>query len=148
MSIVNRDLGVSEQRKEWEYSNNGSFVTGASNILFNVPYACNAQALEVAALGVSGAPQLDFKVLRWTSAGSTIFTMGISNMIVAANVGVSGPALGWSGIATLGSSLLALQRGDVICATMSVANTAILQMSAVLVVQRASDIVSSLGLST
>ncbi len=148
MAIVNRDLGVSEQRQELSYSNSEEIVTGASVIMLNVPYACDLQALEVAVLGASGAPTLDFKVKRWTSAGSTIFSLGISAMTVSAVFGLSGPAQGWSGIRALGNTLLQLQRGDAICMTTGVANTSVEQLSVALVVKRTADIVSALGLAT
>jgi len=148
MPIQNRDLGVSEQRRELFSAINATTATGASVILQVVPYACAVQAVSVAALGLSGAPQLDFRVLRWTSAGATIFSLGISNLTIAGAVGLSGPAQGWSGIRALGNTLLALQSGDVLAATVAGTTTAFEKAAICVVVQRSADIVSALGLST
>jgi len=148
MPINNRDLGVSEQRKVLFVDINAATPTGASLLLSVIPYACQLQAVSVAALGVSGAPSYDFRVLRWTAAGSTIISLGISALIIGAAVGVSGPAQGWSGIRPGGSTLLQLNTGDVLAITSGVANTASEKLSIALVVQRTADLVSALGLST
>lgn len=148
MPIQNRDLGVSEQRRELYTELNAAVVTGASVLLKTIPYACAVQGVAVSALGLSGTPLLDFRVLRWTSAGATVFSLGISNLTLGVAVGVSGPAQGWSGLRAGGNTLLNLQNGDVLALTLSGANSALEKAAVCVVVQRSADIVSSLGLST
>jgi hypothetical protein len=146
MAITNRDLDVSEQRQVLQAQVNSTIATGVSLMLWQVTTPCAAQAGAFAALGLSGSPQYMLNVLRWTSAGSTIIPLGISNITVSAAVGVSGAAQGWSGIRAAGSSLLVLQVGDAIMLSSAGTNAAAEKLAVALVVQKTSDIASQLGL--
>ncbi len=102
MAIVNRDLSTSEKRVVVHAKVAADVaVTGASYSLAVVPYACDLQAAEIAAYGLSGSPQFKLQAHRWTSAGATLIDLGVSNLIFSVATGVSGPASGWSGIRAL-----------------------------------------------
>lgn len=148
MAIQNRDHAAPEQREVLYGAKQALVVTGASVSLLVVPYPCNVQAAAFAAYGLSGAPGYMLQAHRWTSSGATVIDLGVSAQIMSVATGVSGPAAGWSGIRTLGSSLLQLQQGDVLKLTSSVANTAALEVAVAVVVQKTQDIVSALGLSS
>ena len=147
MPIQNRDLSTSEQRVVFT-QRIAAAVTGASYTVINVPYACELQAADFSAFGLSGAPAYKLHNFRWTAAGSTQIELGTAPEIMAVATGISGPAASWSGIASLGSTLLQLQRGDLIQIESSVANTAALELNVSLVVKKSADIVSALGLGT
>lgn len=147
MAIQNRDHAAPEQR-EVLHGSIKTAVTGASYSLLVVPYPCVVQAAAWAAYGLSGAPGYMLQAHRFTSAGATVIDLGVSAQLMAIATGTSGAAAGWSGIRTLGSSLLQLQQGDVLKVTSSVANTAALEVAVAVVVQKSQDIVSALGLSS
>lgn len=147
MAICNRDNGLSQQR-EVLHSKVVGTVTGTSYALNVIPYPCAVQAVFAAAYGLSGTPQLAFNVHRWIGTAATVIALGISNLVVSAAAGVSGGAQGWSGLRTLGSTLLQLQAGDVLSVTSSGTNAAAGEASIAVVVQKTQDIVQHFGLST
>ncbi len=150
MAITNRDHQISEQREVLQLSAKSAtfIVTGTSYTLGVVPYPCEVQAAALAAYGLSGAPGYMLQAHRFTSAGETIINLGVSAHLFSAAVGLSGLAQGWSGIRTLGSSLLQLQQGDVLKVTTSVSNTAAAELAVAIVVKKTQDIVAALGLGT
>lgn len=147
MAIVNRDLSTSEQRVVITSTIQG-VATGASYAVYVVPYACALEAAAFAAYGLSGSPQVKLHNHRWTAAGATQIELGVSNLIFSVATGVSGPAAGWSGIQTLGSTLLQLAQGDVIQVETAGTNAGAGEVAVSLVVKKTADIVSALGLST
>lgn len=150
MAIQNRDCATAQQRDVLHLSAKSAtfVVTGTSYTLGVVPYPCALQAVQVAAYGLSGAPGYMIQAHRWLGTAATLIDLGLSAMLVAVAPGISGAAQGWSGIRTLGSSLLLLQTGDVLKVTTSVANTAAAELCVALVVQKTQDIVSQLGLTS
>jgi hypothetical protein len=146
MAIVNRDLDVSQQKETFTFASNSAVVTGVTLALFGpMPYPGTVQSVQGVALGVSGAPQLAFSIFR-PANGNTVIGMGISNMVVIN--GISNPVTSYSGLAASGSTLLNFQRGDIMLATSSVANTACTQLVVQMVVKKTQDIVSHNGTST
>lgn len=152
MAIVNRDLGLSQQRDVFNYASPAGVsllvATGVSLAMFNVPYACIIEAAAFSAIGLSGSPQYTINAQRFTSGGVTVIALGISNIVVAAAHGVSGGAQGWSGLRVSGNSLLQLQSGDLLAVTSSAANTAATSLTVSVVLRRTADIVSILGMPT
>lgn len=150
MAIQNRDNGLSQQREVLSLAPRGaSFIaTSASYALGIIPYPCAVQAAFFAAYGLSGSPQYMVRAQRWLGTGVTVIDLGISNITVAIAPGISGGAQGWSGLRTLGSSLLLLQAGDILSLVSSGANTAAADVAVSLVVQKVQDIVQHYGLST
>lgn len=144
MAVENRDLGVGQQRDQFPQVLR-TLVTGASYAVALIPYPCALQAGAVGALGLSGSPILSLNVQRLVSGGLTVIPLGISG-IVLQNANTSG-FIGFSGIQTVGSSLLALQTGDVISASLSGANSAVDQVAVNLIVLKSQDLVSHLRLS-
>jgi|GEM_PF-7020010 len=146
MAIVNRDKDPSEQKDVINWVSQAQVNTGATLNFALIPYPCALQSVKSAAYGLSGAMQLAFKVLRFTSGGQTAIGLGISNMILNA-FGTSG-SLGYSGLVAQGSTLLNLLAGDLIHAESSVANTAALSVNLEFVVKKLQDVVSHNGVST
>jgi hypothetical protein len=140
MAIVNRDKDASEQ-KEVLHSKEVDVATGVVRHIAMLPYPATLQTLEAAALGVSNAMQCAFQCYRFVSgAGATTINIGISNLVLV-NAGTSGPQ-GFSGLAAAGSSLLDLQKGDVLQYTTSVANGNATHLTVEAVIQKTQDIVS------
>lgn len=147
MPILNRDNGLSQQRDVLT-ARVQLPVTGESYALINIPYPCALQAAYFGAAGLSGSPQYALRVLRFSSGGATTVNLGVSNQIISTALGVSGGAQGWSGIATLGGTLLQLQTGDVVVLGTAGTNAAARELAVSLVVQKTQDIVSHFGLAT
>lgn len=146
MPILNRDNATSEQRAELGGQIN-SAVTGASYFIGIIAYPCVFEAATIAAAGLSGAPQYMLNVSRMVAgSGVTVFALGISNLI-ALEQGLSGP-VEWAGVRTAGSTLLILQKDDLITVSSSVANTAALQVNVAFVVRKTQDIVQHFSLTT
>ncbi len=156
MAIVGRDLDVSERKEVFTY--NGQFagqsltanggnvtITGTTLALFMIPYPCTVRSGLVFNQGVSGAPGITMTVQRFVG-GATVLTFGLSMMVLTA-YGTSG-VQGLSGMAPAGSTLNNLLTGDVVYATTTVANTAIVDLMIQLVVQKTQDIVATQGSST
>ncbi len=150
MAIVNRDKDVSEQKDWINYSaaagaGASTLVTGVTKIIAMVPYPCTVQSIGVVAFGVSSAMQLQFSKQYLTSGGMTVVAIGISNLVLAN--GGSG-AIGYSGLAAPGSTLLNLNAGDQLLFTTSVANSAASDLLLNIVLKKVQDIVSYNGVST
>lgn len=154
MAIVNRDGDASEQ-KEWI-----TWVSGpASGVSYGlgvgvgvtivlagpIPYPYSIQSCAALALGMSGAPQLAFSILR-PGNGNTVIAIGLSNMVVSN--GFSLAPVGYSGLAAQGSTLLLGQRNDILLATTVGANTAFTNLVVNVVVKKTQDIVSHNGISS
>lgn len=143
MAIVNRDLDVS-QTKDVLTAQVKTVNTGMTMPFMCIPYPCTASAVRVGAIGVSGAPEWNFLVSRFIAgSGNTVFSIGISNLVVAA-IGSSG-SLGHSGLAAAGSTLLNFAVNDVLMIVSSVSNTNVTDATISLVVKKTQDIVSHFG---
>lgn len=145
MAIENRDLGSSQKKEVLHYKSSAQVSTGATQQIALLPFPCTLESVKAVALGVSGAMQLAFQARRF-AGGNTAIALGISNLILQ-NFGTSG-ALGYSGLAAAGSTLLQLQTGDVLMFETSVANSAASEVLLELVVKKTQDIVSHNGVST
>ncbi len=123
MGIANRDKDVSEQKQAFTVSLGNKLapnVTSSTLIIGSVPFSSELSALSVVGLGLSGAPQLDFRIARFIPGGGhTVIAIGAS--CVLPSMGVSGP-LGVS-LPGSGNSLVQLLAGDQIIAFTAVANT-------------------------
>lgn len=156
MSIVGRDLDVSERKVALQWSNqfgggslavSGGVViqTGTTLWMFSVPFPCTVQSGVVTNMGVSGAPQIALNVQRFVG-GATNFPIGISGMVLTA-FGTSGPQ-GLSGLGPVGHTLMNLLPGDMVNCVTSVANTAISNLIIELIVVKTQDIVAYNRVST
>lgn len=143
MAIVNRDKDASEQ-KDVINAVLGAVATGATRQVEVLPYPCTLIGLRAAATGVSNAMQIAFQVNRFIAGtGATAIVLGISNLVLV-NVGTSGPQ-GFSGLAAAGSTLLALQAGDVLQCVSSVSNGNATDLAIQFIVKKTQDIVSLNG---
>jgi len=146
MAIVNRDCDASQQ-KEVVHENLGAVATGVTRHAFILPFPATLQSVRVSAQGVSNAMQLAIQNTRFiVGTGATAILMGISN-IVLQNTSVSG-VIGFSGLAAQGSSLLALQAGDVLTLVSSVASGNATDLAIQLVIKKTQDIVSHNAVAT
>lgn len=145
MAIVNRDKDASEKKYVFTWAGSTQINTGYTAWIGIVPFPCTVQSARSAAVGVSAAMQVAFKVQRFAE-GNTVIGLGISNMILS-NFGTSG-VLGYSGFAAPGSTVLNLQAGDILLFETAVANSAASQLTLELVVKKTQDIVSYNGVST
>lgn len=143
MAIVNRDLDPSQQKDVINFRSGAAVATGASVNVAVIPYPCVLQSLDAYATGVSNAMQVAVNVQRWTAAGVTAIALGVSNLVLV-NFASSG-ILGFSGLAAPGSTLLALQTGDVLNLVTSVANGNALDLVIDFVVKKTQDIVAHNG---
>lgn len=144
MSIVNRTLDSSEQRKVIG-QRYGAVATGSTVIVSVIPYPCVLEKAQIAAFGHSGAPSYTLYVNRFIT-GSGFTTFAVSGAQLPPAFGTSGvPSVGMSLLAA-GSSLLNLLANDVVTATAGVANTNVLGLSIDLVVRPVQDIKLNFGL--
>lgn len=152
MAIVNRDVDVSGQ-KEVMQVHLPLVVTGASVMTVAVPSPGILKAIDVAALGVSGAPTWQFNILRF-AGGLTAIAVGVSTLTVQ-SFGLSGmqqvsglsAANALPALAPPSSTLALVQAGDVIQIVSGGANTAVLEAVVSVVIQKTQDILSQFGIT-
>ena len=148
MPLINRDNSPSEQT-DWDmFISQSAVAAGTTLVVYGpMPYPYTLQSFAATAVGMSGAPQLAFSILRpLTPGGKTIIPIGISNLVLAN--GFSGVVPGYSGLAPNGSTLLSGQAGDIFLAGLSGANTAVTQLVINVVWKKTQDIVSYNGVPT
>lgn len=122
MAIVNRDKDTSEQRDVYFYSN--PLISGTSSLINLAASSCGQQLLVVAsqAFGVSGSPIVGLQVQRFVvGSGLTTIPLNGSSLLTISALSSSGIQI--HSLPT-GSSLLLLQKGDMVQAVTSGANTA------------------------
>lgn len=135
--VLNRTNDASQQKQVYEFKA-GLTGTGVSAIVAHIAYPCVAQAGQIAAFGLSGAPSYQLVVNRFVvGAGATSWA------ITGANIP---PAYGTSGVLATGMSMLAsgqtllnLMPNDVVMVQTAVANTAATCLAVNLVVQAIQD---------
>lgn len=146
MGIINRDHEISEKRDVVVFSQR-TLVTGASYIITQVPYKCDVQGAYIAAIGLSGSPILSFNAIRFNATGGqTVINLGVSGAVLNA-YGTSG-ILGFSGMQSLGSSLLSLLPGDLLAMTLTGANSAVDSAIVDIVLAKSEDYVKIYSLPT
>ena len=122
MAIVNRDFDNSQQRDVFFYSN--PLISGTSSLINLAVASCAQQLLVIAseAFGVSGAPQVAIQVQRFV-VGSGLTTIALNGSSLLTVLAYSTSGMQTHSIPT-GSTLLLLQKGDLVQAVTSIANTA------------------------
>lgn len=116
MSVLNRTLDVSEQRKVFEINLTSAFLTnGITSVIGVVPYASTLDSAQIAVTGTSGAPSYQINVDRFIPG------TGFTTIILATGTSNTPPAFGTSGVgisgmilATAGSTLLNLLPNDML----------------------------------
>lgn len=142
MALVNRDKDVSEQRD----NNTESFTATATGVtlgVFSVPYPATLDGVRVAGHGLSGAPTLDFAVLRFiVGTGVTTITAGFTTLTVT-----EFSTSGLQSVVTVasGNTLLNLLAGDIITATTGGSNTAAKGYELSVITKAAQDIKTTFG---
>lgn len=140
MAIVNRDLFSTQQRDSYSAAL-APTVTGLTYGIMTVPYPATLIAANVAANGLSGAPNFSLWLQRFiVGTGITSIVMGTSQVITT--FGTSG-AIGFS-LNGSGASF-PLQAGDQLILSTAAANTATASTSVTLVIQALQDIKSHFG---
>lgn len=136
MGIVNRTMDASEQ-KELINENVNNSTTGVDYPIYVVPRAMNITDAKLSSLGLSGTPTCTLKVQRFI-AGSGNTTISISTALTQAAFGTSGYQT--FSLPATGSSLLSLQKGDMLTLTTGGAASAVVSMLADIVVQNLQDV--------
>lgn len=142
MAITNQALDVSLAKKTVEFGF-GALATGVTQIIWQVAYPCTLNAAQVAAFGLSGAPNVALLNNRFIpGAGLTVMTVatGTSNVVVA--FGTSG--VGASGL-NIGASFTQLLANDVLILQTGVANAAVTGLSGNIVITPIQDTTTYLG---
>lgn len=148
MGVINRTKDVTEQRKIFEVAT-GAFATGVTAIIAQIPYPCVLESGQIAAFGLSGAPNYAITVNRFIAgAGATAFVVGTGTSNVPSAFGTSGVAgTGASGLVMAwGSTLMNLLPNDIVMVTSGVANAAATGLAITLVVKPIQDIKVHFGL--
>lgn len=148
MAVINRTKDTTEQRKTFTYSA-GAFATGVTATVAHIPYPCVLEQGQIAAFGLSGAPNYALTVNRFIAgAGATAIVVATGTSNVPSAFGTSGVAgTGASGMVMLwGSTLMNLLPNDVVMVTSGVANTAVTGLAITLVVRPIQDIKVHFGL--
>ncbi len=148
MAVVNRTKDVSEQRVTFRHQW-GAVATGVTGIVAQIPYPCVLEGGQIAAFGLSGAPNYTLTVNRFIAgAGATAIVVAVGTSNVPSAFGTSGvAATGASGIVmSWGSTLMNLLPNDVIMYTSGVANTAVTGLAISLVVRPTQDIKVQFGI--
>lgn len=142
MAFTNRSKDVSEQKQIFQsHYQAQSGLDGTTLALFvcSVPFPGILKGVEVAAKGVSNTVNLDLFINRFTTTGITYG--GGATTLALQNVGVSG--IQSMVLAASGSSLLNLQKGDVIQVLATGVSGAVSALSLGCVLQAVQDIRSS-----
>ena len=142
MAIVNRDKDISEQKEVLYFDSGATISAGVSLLVRVIPYPCQLINLSFASQAAGTSLQVMPIVLRSTSAGMTAFAMGASYLFL--NTFASVGAQGFSSL-TQGSTLVQLQKGDVLGLDFAGANGVAAKVVANMVIQKLQDIVSYNG---
>lgn len=136
MGIVNRTMDASEQKESLKIA--GGAVNNGVELVVPVERACNITDAKISLIGISGTPNYLLKALRFIpGTGGSSFAIGSTFAVTA--FGTSG-ALSYSLPAT-GSSLLSLQKGDMLVLTAGGGSgAAAVAVSMDIVVQNVQDI--------
>jgi len=148
MAVINRTKDVTEQRQVFRIRD-GAVATGVTGIVAQIPFPCVLESGQIAAFGLSGAPNYALVLNRFIAgAGATAITIATGTSNVPSAFGTSGVAgTGTSGIVMpWGSTLLNLLPNDVIMYQSGVANTAVTGLAISLVVRPTQDIKVHFGL--
>lgn len=136
MGIVNRTKDTSEQKEGLEAQINTT-STGVDYPIALIECPVLITDAKTACLGLSGTPTSTLKVQRFVAgAGNT--TIAISGALTITAYGTSG-YLTYS-LPAAGSSLLQLQKGDLLVATSGGANSGLVSQLVDVVIQKLQDI--------
>lgn len=136
MGIINRTKDLSEQ-KEAVVAQVNNTVTGVDYPVAIIERPLTITDAKCAVLGMSGAPTSTLKIQR--------FVTGVGNTTIAISGALTHTAYGTSGYLTYslpaaGSSLLSLQKGDLLVATTGGAASAVVSALIDVVVQNIQDL--------
>ena len=95
MAVINRTKDASEQRVTFDFAA-GAFATGVTAIIAQVPYPCTLESGQIAAFGLSGAPNYALTVNRFIAGA------GATAIVVAVGTSNAPSAFGTSGVAEIG----------------------------------------------
>jgi len=110
MSVINRTLDVSEQQENLVLSEKLAVATDALYV-YHVPRPMQLQSINVAASGISGSPVGLVEIQRFV-VGAGLTTIPVGNSLAIAAIGTSGVQS--VSLPAAGSSLLELQKDDIL----------------------------------
>lgn len=140
MAIVNRDLGHSEQRKNYRTSIS-ALATGVTTIVGTIPCNMNLDAAQAVAFGLSGSPVYLLSVNRFI-VGTGFTTIAIGTSFAPVEFGTSGVQGATFGISLpiIGSTVTSLLTNDMLILTSGGANSAVKALEVSLVLRPIVDI--------
>src|SRR5690348_10123140 len=114
MSIHNRSLGETEQRKTLQFAlGNAAFSQGETGVLAYVPFPCNLSAANIATIALNGAPNLLLTASRFI-VGAGVTTWAIGSTFDLRAFGTSGVLDSGISLPAAGSDTLKLMANDVL----------------------------------
>ena len=119
MSVINRTLDVSEQQENLVLSEKLAVATDALYV-YHVPRPMQLQSINVAASGISGSPVGLVEIQRFV-VGAGLTTIPVGNSLAIAAIGTSGVQS--VSLPAAGSSLLELQKDDILNVAISGADS-------------------------
>lgn len=152
MPIINRELDTTQRRTTYEFYSAAGVATGVTGLVCIVPYPASIDGMQVFAAGVSGTPQFQLIVNRFTpGVGLSTFNIGSTFAMIA---------FGTSGMGALGTSVLplnasfpiqgstatTLQANDVIMFQTGGTNAAVTGFGIELIIRPLNDITKFFGL--
>lgn len=143
MAVVNRSLDASEQRDTY-VANFAATGTAATFQVAMFPSAGVLEGIRMAGFGVSGSPLANVNILRFITGAGVTTIGGVATQLAFTAVGTSGVQS--MVLAAAGSSLLSIQAGDILTATITGANSNLLGLSVAAVVKNTQEIKTSFGI--
>lgn len=119
MSIIAREMHLSEKKRETNIAYNAVLATGVTSLVKQIEYNSMLTGVNMSAFGLSGSPIYSLSVFRFNSTGG-LTNVGLGLTLTPLAYGTSG-SVGFS-MTPPGATLLA---GDLLTLTTGVANTAI-----------------------
>jgi hypothetical protein len=139
MAICNRDKGTAEQYQV-VHMNVGALAVSATREIWVAPFPCTVSAAYAMAATISGAPSYSLQVNRFiVGTGATTITGLAADQAVAA---FSTSGLATITLATSGSTLRSLVKGDCIEIVSNAADSAFADLLISLQIQKTQDILS------
>jgi hypothetical protein len=113
MSVQNRSLGPSEQKRALQFNHNVALTTGETGVLQMIPFPCVLEGAQVAAFSVVSDVNLMLTVSRFI-VGTGVTTFNLGSTFAPPSFGTSGlPASGVS-LPVSGNTLLLLMPNDIV----------------------------------
>lgn len=141
MGIINRSLGESEQKIDWQ-CDVSPMVTSQTYVLAISPFGpAQLYGAQICATGLSGSPSVSLWIQRFV-AGAGVTSINIGGSLTLQAFGTSGI----QSMTMINSVTNVIQQGDLLMLSTSGSNTAAVQTQVTLTIRSLQDIKSHFGL--